>query len=198
MKPIRWTLAFALSWLVLSAGLVIGFGVVEWTKRLEEKPLAAAPHIALPGAEEAELPDEERKSGTDLFLLIFSRNVTVYVWLLAGLLSAGVITFMVLLANGALLGQTIGMATGSGMSASTVVDLLLPHGVLELGTFCIAGAVGFQGFRLALDWSQFNRQLMQRTRLGAVFAFGVVALAVAAGIEAVVTADLAEALGSAK
>ena len=114
--------------------------------------------------------------------------------MLAGLLSAGAITFLVLLFNGIFLGQTVGFAVWHGISPSTIGDLLLPHGVLEMGTFCIAGAVGFQGPRLLREWSRHGWAIVKALRLGVVLAFGVAALAVAAGVETVVVADSVRAL----
>ncbi len=202
MEPIRWGRAFALSWLVWLVGMAIGYGVAEWANRLGEADVPkdeAQLGDDSPETDGAEPPRaDESRSVTDLFLFIFTRNVIVYVWLLAGLVSAGVITFMVLLANGILLGQAISVASWSGLSSAVIAELLVPHGVLELGTLCVAGAVGFQGFRVSLDWSRFNRELLKTTRLGAVLVFGVVALATAAGIEASVTGSLADARGLAK
>lgn len=190
VRPIRWSFAFVASWLIWLGGTALGLGIVEWTESMP--------------AEARELPEEWQEAAEqeaveavpsrfDEFLFILGRNLTVYVWLLSGLLSAGAITFLVLLANGVALGQTLGFALASGMPVNAVVDLLLTHGILELGTFCIAGAVGFQGMRLALDWSERGWAMVKSMPWRMVLAFGVAALTTAAGVEAVVTADLATA-----
>ena len=198
MQSIKCTGAFLLSALVWLGGSALGYGVVAWADSLPESQ-KALPAAATMADDEAAADDAlaasdgmaqaEGEEPLDVFLFIYGRNATVYLWLLAGLLSAGVVTFLVLVANGLALGQTVALATQSGASFGNVMDLILPHGILEFGAFCIAGAIGFQGFKLAMgrvDWSS-----VRTYRLGWVFAFGVVALAVAAGVEAVITADLA-------
>ena len=135
------------------------------------------------------------ESDAGLVAFIFRRNLSVYVWILAGLLSAGAVTFVVLLANGVMLGHTIALAYGNGVAPAALSSLLLPHGVLEVGTFCIAGAVGFQGFRIASNWGRHGWSAVRSLRLGLVFAYGAVALAVAAVLETFVTGTLAAAMG---
>ena len=198
MERIGWTSAFAFAWLVWLGGMAIGYAVVEWTSRLPAEMIEIPSHMfgaaQPPPQEEATARALAAQSSWDVFLFILARNFSVYLWLLAGLLSAGAITFLVLFANGILLGQAIGVALWQGMPPGAVGDLLLPHGVLELGTFCIAGAVGFQGLRVLREWSERGWAAVRALRLGLVLAFGGAALAVAAGVEAFVTADLAEAL----
>ena len=123
---------------------------------------SADAHAALAG-------DAAPMSDAGLLAFIFRRNLTVYVWLLAGLLSAGAVTFVVLLVNGIMLGNTIGLAYDAGVAPATLIDLLLPHGMLEVGTFCIAGAVGFQGFRIVFDWERNGWGAVRSLRLGLVF-----------------------------
>lgn len=197
MKRIAWTHAFALAWLVLLGGMAIGYAVVQWASHLPaemvEIPQELLREAKPPPQMEAEVAIAE-KSSAEVFVFIFGRNFSVYMWLLAGLLSAGAVTFMILLFNGISLGQTIGFAIWQGLPLGTLVDLLLPHGVLELGTLCIAGAVGFQGLRVLREWSRHGWAIVKALRLGVVLAFGVAALAVAAGVETVVVADSVRAL----
>lgn len=193
MQSIRCTGAFALSVLVWLSGSALGYGIAEWTNSLPEHQQALPEELlvfdtdAMPSQNADEAGVEH--TSIDIFLFILSRNVMVYIWLLAGLLSAGIVTFLVLISNGLALGQTLALAAQSGVSAGAIAELLLPHGVLEFGAFCIAGAVGFQGFKLASgrhDWAT-----VKALRLGLVLAFGAVALSVAAGVEAFVTMHLA-------
>ncbi len=195
VKPVRWGFAFVASWLIWLGGTALGLGIVEWTESMpaEAKELPEEWLEAAADAAEQEVAEVAAPSRLDEFLFILGRNLTVYVWLLAGLLSAGAITLLVLLANGVALGQTLGFAMASGMPTSAAVDLLFTHGVLELGTFCIAGAVGFQGLRLAFDGSERGWAVVKSMPWRTVLAFGVAALTAAAGVEAVVTADLAAA-----
>ena len=127
-----------------------------------------------------------QKSKSELFVFILGRNSAVYLWLLAGLLSVGAVTFMVLAYNGVQLGLSIGMALQAGMPGRLLAELLLPHGVLEVGAFFIAGAVGFQGLRLGC-LSRHGWQFVKALRLGSVLVFGAGALTCAAAIEAYVT-----------
>ena len=201
MQSIKCTGAFLLSAMVWLGGSALGYGVVAWATLLPESQRALPTELATPTAAGDEngtdgfAESRERARGADespldAFLFIYGRNATVYIWLLAGLLSAGLVTFLVLVANGLALGQTVALATQSGVPFGAVMEWILPHGVLEFGAFCIAGAVGFQGFKLAMG--RIEWRIVRTFRLGWVFAFGVVALAVAAGVEAVITADLAD------
>ena len=193
----RWTHAFLLAVAVWLVGMAGGYAVVQAARDLptdlpapdlaEDERKASGPATPAFGA--------APESDAGLVAFIFRRNLSVYVWILAGLLSAGAVTFVVLLANGIMLGHTIGLASATGIAPATLSSLLLPHGVLEVGTFCIAGAVGFQGFRIATDWGRHGWSTVRSLRLGLVLAYGTLALAVAAVLETFVTGALAEAMG---
>ena len=193
----RWTNAFLLAVLVWMAGMAGGYAVVQAAKDLPSDlpaPIVVEDaHNA--GAHGPPMNVAAPGSGAGLVAFIFRRNLSVYIWILAGLLSAGAATFVVLLVNGIMLGHTIGLAHATGVAPGTLVNLLLPHGVLEVGTFCIAGAVGFQGFRIAVDWSGNGWSAVRSLRLGLVLAYGALALAVAAVLETFVTGALAAAMG---
>lgn len=193
----RWTPAFLLAIAVWTAGMAVGYMVVQAASELPSElptPIVAEDTRA---AQAPGMPDHEAVPGSDagLVAFIFRRNLSVYIWILAGLLSAGAVTFVVLLANGIMLGHTIGIAYATGVAPATLSNLLLPHGVLEVGTFCIGGAVGFQGFRIASDWDRSGWSAVRSLRLGLVLAYGVLALAIAAVLETFVTGALAEAMG---
>ncbi len=202
VKHYRWALAFALAATVWAAGTGAGVLVAErageWTLEHADGALDTA---ALEEVEPGRESDSDRNSDRGaapaqpskgaVFLFILGRNTAVYLWLLTGLLSAGAVTFVVLLYNGIQLGLTIGFAQQAGMPAGVMTDLLLTHGVLELGAFFVAGAVGFQGFRLATGWSRMGRASFSALRLGTVLLFGLCALTGAAAIETFVTPQLA-------
>ena len=119
VKHYRWALAFALAATVWAAGTGAGVLVAEragaWTFEHADGALDAA------ALEEVE-PDRDSDRNSDrgaapaqpskgaVFLFILGRNTAVYLWLLTGLLSAGAVTFVVLLYNGIQLGLTIGFA----------------------------------------------------------------------------------------
>ncbi len=184
MVRYNWIVAFAVSCLVLLSGMAMGHAFAAWIAALPVSPLPEAVPVEATGR-------ADDRAGWQLFAFILRNNLAVYVLLLFGLVSAGSVSFVVLLGNGIAIGQVIGFARSAGMSNDTLVDLLLPHGVLELGTLCIAGAVGLQGFRLLLDLSNLGSGTLKSLRLGLVLGFGLCALTVAAVVEAFVTAELA-------
>lgn len=171
--------------LVLLVGVAGGIAIAEWINAM---PAGSTPPVASDNPRGAEPTDWE------LFAFILRRNMTVFVMLLLGVVSAGLLTVVVLLGNGLAVGQLIGFAGALGMSRVDVAHLLLPHGVLELGALCVAGAVGLQGIRLAFRISTVDRRSFKSLRLGAVLVFGFGALATAAAVEAFVTVEIAESL----
>lgn len=193
MKHTRWASAFVLAALVWAGGTAAGIGIAN---RIEHMALADADHARAPAPPPQDAGEaaaaEQARGGADatVFWFILGRNSAVYIWLLFGLLSAGTVTFVVLLYNGIQLGFTIGFALQSGMGGGVLADLLLTHGVLELGAFFVAGAVGFQGFRLARGWLGGRRESVKALRLGLVLLFGACALTSSAAIEAFITSRL--------
>lgn len=197
MLLFAWPSTFALACLVWLAGTALGYSALASAGdlaqlALEGEPLAQAqgPDREVPGPAAAAPAERE---GWRLFAFLLSRNLTVYLWLLTGILCAGVSTFFVLAGNGLMLGQLVATAVAAGLPAGALADMVLTHGVLEIGALCIAGAVGFQGWWLMQHWAQGGWPAVRALRLGWVLAFGVAALTVAAGIEAFVTTELSTA-----
>jgi stage II sporulation protein M len=142
----------------------------------------------------AEIPAPSR-----LFLQIAARNTTVFVLLLTGVATAGVTAGIVLALNGLLLGMLVGTALSTGRDALVLATLLVPHGVIEMGAFVVAGAAGLRGWRIARRALQTGDPGLwqELAMLGRPVAFGFIALLVAAGIESTVTRwFLLDALGS--
>ena len=196
MHLFDWRSTFALACLVWLGGTAVGYAVMASANA--EAPWPESPP-AEGSAEAAVQPEDagaDEETPWELFTFILGRNLTVYVWLLTGVLCAGVSTFFVLAGNGLALGHTIGIAVAAGLPASGLADLLLTHGVLEVGVLCVAGAVGFQGLSLVLHWSGSGWRAVRQLQLGKVLGFGLAALTLAAGVEAFVTAELAAALPS--
>lgn len=185
----NWVGCFFGAVFLLVVGLAAGIGIAEWINAM---PAEATPPVVpeTPAAADS----QAEPIGWDLFAFILRRNMTVFVVLLLGVVSAGLVTIVVLLGNGLAVGQLVGFAQIAGMSQTDVAYLLLPHGVLELGALCIAGAVGLRGVGLAFGISTINRRAFESLRLGTVLVFGLVALAAAAGVEAFVTVEIAESL----
>jgi uncharacterized membrane protein SpoIIM required for sporulation len=113
-----------------AAGVVPGqFGGVT-----DRKP--EGPGLGLPVTTEAALSTQ-----------IFTNNIRVALAAFAGGISAGLLTAAALLFNGLLLGVVTGLAVGAG-NAAQLVQLTVPHGVLELSCIVVAGAAG-----LRLGWA---------------------------------------------
>jgi uncharacterized membrane protein SpoIIM required for sporulation len=81
---------------------------------------------------------------------IFTNNIQVTFLVFAGGLLFGGGTLLVLAYNGATLGALAGVTIGSG-NFSVFVRYILPHGILELSCFTIAGAAG-----LRLAWAMID------------------------------------------
>ena len=107
--------------------------------------------------EEFQSVAEPRTEDTDLGLSaaeeagfsaeIFTNNIRVTFIAFAGGITAGIATAAVLLFNGTFLGAIFGLSWGAG-SIRPLIELVAPHGVLELSCIVVAGAAG-----LRLGWS---------------------------------------------
>jgi uncharacterized membrane protein SpoIIM required for sporulation len=78
---------------------------------------------------------------------IFTNNIRVTFLAFAGGMTGGLLTAVVLLFNGVLLGTVAGLAWGAG-NGGPFVELVSAHGVLELSCIVVAGAAG-----LRLGWA---------------------------------------------
>ncbi len=112
-----------------------------------------------PGAAGALLPSQSeavgqpRTEGTDLGLSgseraqfaasISTNNIQVTFGAVAGGIAFGLLTAGILLFNGVLIGVVAGVGIAAG-NGSALVELILPHGVLELSCIVVAGAAGLR------------------------------------------------------
>ena len=100
---------------------------------------------------------EPRTEGTDLGLSaaeeagfsaeIFVNNIRVTLVAFAGGITGGLLTALILVLNGVLLGAIAGLAWGAG-NGGPFVELVSAHGVLELTCIVVGGAAG-----LRLGWA---------------------------------------------
>lgn len=100
---------------------------------------------------------EPRPGGTDLGLSpaasaafsarILTNNIQVAFFAFAGGITAGLLTAVAMVVNGTLVGVVTGLAFGAG-NGSQLVQLVVPHGALELSCIVVAGAAG-----LRLGWA---------------------------------------------
>lgn len=112
-----------------------------------------------PGAAGALLPSQSeavgqpRTEGTDLGLSggeraqfaasISTNNIQVTFGAVAGGISFGLLTAGIMLFNGVLIGVVFGVGVAAG-NGSALVELIVPHGVLELSCIVVAGAAGLR------------------------------------------------------
>ena len=132
---------------------------------------------------------EQIPSPPRLFLQIAGRNTTVFALLLTGVATAGVTAGLVLALNGVLLGMLVATALAAGRDPFVLATLLVPHGVIEMGAFMIAGAVGLRGWRVARRALQKGDPGLpeELAILGRPILFGLLVLWCAAAIESTVT-----------
>lgn len=103
---------------------------------------------------------EPRPGGADLGLSpaasaafsarILTNNIQVAFVAFAGGITAGLLTAVAMVVNGTLIGVVTGLAFGSG-NGSRLVQLVVPHGVLELSCIVVAGAAG-----LRMGWAMVD------------------------------------------
>jgi uncharacterized membrane protein SpoIIM required for sporulation len=92
------------------------------------------------GGNELDLaPDQQAQMSSE----IMTNNIRVTFFARAGGITGGVVTALVLVFNGALLGAVGGIFAQAG-SGSRFLELVLPHGVLELSCIVVAGAAGLR------------------------------------------------------
>lgn len=136
---------------------------------------------------------EPRPEGTDLGLAgdeqasfsaeIMTNNIRVAFFALAGGITAGIATTAVLVFNGAMLGAVAGIMFGGG-GGSTFVQLIIPHGVLELSCIVVAGTAGLRVGMAVIDPGDRRRSLalVDASRAATEIALGTALWLVVAGL----------------
>jgi uncharacterized membrane protein SpoIIM required for sporulation len=84
-------------------------------------------------------PDERAAFSSE----IFTNNIRVSFMAFAGGIAAGILTAVLLIFNGILLGVVGGLAHGGGNGAM-FAELVLPHGVLEMSLIVVVAAAGIR------------------------------------------------------
>lgn len=128
---------------------------------------------------------------------ILVNNTGVFILTVVGIFSFGLLTALVLLFNGAVVGFVAIPAAGD-VGVGFVLVALLPHGILELPALFVAAAVAF---RLLHRFAQRVRDRRERLlepgelpRIGLLLAVAWLVLAIAAAVEVHVTVWLVETL----
>lgn len=168
---------------ILAVGVLSGWLALHHIAPSLEAPAVSPASRTEPAAMEQPAP---------LFAKIAARNLTVFGLLLTGVFTLGITSAAVLGYNGVALGGLMGAGFHSGMPPATMAVLLLPHGLLELAAFVVAGTVGLRGWvigRQAMRSGSFepDRSLPRLPRL---IAIGITAVLTAALIESTVTRHL--------
>jgi len=136
---------------------------------------------------------QPRTEGTDLGFTageagtfsaqIFTNNIQVTFVAFAGGMTAGILTAAALAFNGLVLGVVCGLAVQAG-NASPLVQLVVPHGVLELSCITVAGAAGLRMGWAIVDPGRGRRseRLVAEARAAAELALGTAPWLVLAGL----------------
>jgi uncharacterized membrane protein SpoIIM required for sporulation len=106
---------------------------------------------------------------------VFTNNVQVALVAFAGGIAGGLGSALSLVFNGALLGAVGGLAAGAG-NLRNFVDLVTPHGVLELSCTVVAGAAGLRLGRPLVDPGHRRRgeALVAEGRRAVLMALGTI------------------------
>lgn len=118
---------------------------------------------------------------------IFTNNIGVTFAAMAGGITFGLLTAGVLLFNGLLIGVVVGLGVAAG-NGSVLVELIVPHGVLELSCIVVVGAAG-----LRMGWALVDPGRRPRAQALATEARAAVELALGTAVWLVV-AGLTEGL----
>lgn len=114
---------------------------------------------------------------------IFTNNIRVTFLAFAGGISAGILTAISLLYNGMVIGVVTGLSIDAG-ETNRFVQLIVPHGVLELSCIVVAGAAGLRMGWALVDPGRISRgaALAAEARKAAELALGTAPWLVLAGI----------------
>ena len=131
------------------------------------------------GADLGLTPGESTAFSTQIFV----NNIRVTLVAFAGGITAGLLTAAALVFNGLVIGVVAGLAVAGGRT-SVFVQLVAPHGVLELSCIVVAGAAGLRMGWALVDPGHRRRSvaLAAEARAGAELALGTAPWLVLAGL----------------
>jgi uncharacterized membrane protein SpoIIM required for sporulation len=114
---------------------------------------------------------------------IFTNNIQVTFGAVAGGISFGLLTAGILLFNGVVIGVVAGVGVAAG-NGEALVELIIPHGVLELSCIVVAGAAGLRmGWALVDPGRRPRRQaLVTEARAAIEIVLGTAVWLVVAGL----------------
>jgi uncharacterized membrane protein SpoIIM required for sporulation len=169
---------------------------VAWALMLVPAVLAILWALSDPGAASGLVPEQFRhagdaggralESGADQAAFsssIFTNNIRVAFLAFAGGALLGLGTVVIEIYNGALVGTVAGLASGAG-NGDRIVELVAPHGFLELSCIAVAAAAGLRVGWAVIDPGPRARgaALAAEARRGAEVVLGTVPWLVLAGL----------------
>jgi uncharacterized membrane protein SpoIIM required for sporulation len=124
---------------------------------------------------------------------LFTHNIETTLFAFAGGITAGILTALTLLYNGALVGVIGGLMTAAGNGAG-FVDLVTAHGVLEISCTIVAATAGLRigGALLDPGYRPRSQALQEEAKRAVLLAVGTAPWLVVAGIVEGNRANLAE------
>jgi len=157
--------AFILSVLVTLAGTFFGAGAIAFDPEAKDV-LTPFPHLLGDPAkrvahEEQATTDPLQDSKTSFSASLMTHNIQVAVLALAMGMTCGIGTLILLFYNGVILG-VVGLDYLRAGQAPFLFGWLLPHGVVEIPAFIIAGQAGFVLGGALIGW---GRRVPLRQRL---------------------------------
>jgi uncharacterized membrane protein SpoIIM required for sporulation len=172
------------------------FVVAAWALMLVPAVLAILWALSDPGAASGLVPEQFRhagdsggralESGGDQAAFssgIFTNNIRVAFLAFAGGALGGLGTVVVEVYNGTLVGTVVGLASGAG-NGDRIVELVAPHGFLELSCIAVSAAAGLRVGWAVIDPGTRARgaALAAEARRGAEVVLGTVPWLVLAGL----------------
>jgi uncharacterized membrane protein SpoIIM required for sporulation len=114
---------------------------------------------------------------------IFTNNIRVTFLVFASGVLFGLGTAVVSVYNGVIIGTVVGLASGAG-NGSAVVELVAPHGFLELSCIAVSAAAGFRVGLAVIEPGPRTRvaALVAEARAGAEVVLGTMPWLVVAGL----------------
>ena len=181
--PPRSELTIALAIVVAAFGL--GWGIVATLSGSADSTPPLPHPLPLASSVESSPPPADIPAPGPLFAMIAGRNLTVVALLVSRLFTFGFMSASVLAYNGFALGGLVRNGLAMGMEPIVLAGLILPHGVLELTAFVLAGAIGLRGWSLGRHAMRSGRWEFVGVRT--TVTVSVAAVMVAAVIEATIT-----------
>ena len=181
---------FAVGGLLGAALLAAGVDLTELFLELLEEEFAA----------DEESPDDELEIDISATFFVF-QNTPPFLLSIFGVLTLGLLTFLVMFVNGVLVGN-VALSVAGTVGVDFVLVGLAPHGIFELPALFVAAGVGFRLLHRLVQRVVGSREAFVTreylVQTGTLVLFAWLLLVVAAFVEAYLTPTLLEALFSAR